>query len=520
MSVDKARLTGGLRIAHAAVVLGPAGLALVLAAVRSGQVPLWRDEFATSMFASLPPADLLAATAHVDGVIAPYYLLMHALSPVLGLGLGMRVVSVLAFAATAAVTAIVAARWWGPLGGATAGLAVVFNGDALSSAVNARPYALSLLLVALAVLLLDVAVRTGRRSAWIGYAAASATAIALQLFAVLAVGTLAVLILGRSGSTWKRWALASLPALGAAVVLVVVGLHHRGQLVWLGTPDVREAVLGLARSSGVSADRGAALDAVALGALVSMGTLAIVAVGRARDGSGAPDAVRTRAFSFALMLAPPMLLFILSQLITPVFTGKYFIWSSLGAALLLGSALALLARPRRWTGTVAGVVAAVLLMLSATVAGSRLLDPPPRGDDFPAAVRELESSAAVGDGLVVAQPYAFGGVAHGFAVSAGDEDHVAEIAERAVSGTQPVLDMRTITDVTPLRTVAAAPRVAASHATWVLTIFPLTRAQLATVDPAMSACLETIDFEAPTERYGALRLFRLECAAAVAQPSP
>lgn len=514
MSMDAAALTAtGRPITRAAAIAAPAALALLIAIVRTGQIPLWRDEYATAMFASLPAADLIAATTHVDAVIAPYYLLMHALSPVLGMGLGMRIVSILAFAGTAAVIATVAQRWWGPIAGATAGLAVALNGEALGAAVNARPYALSLLFGALAILFADKAIRSGSRGAWIGYAAATGAAVALQLFAILAVAAIAVLVVGSPRSTLVRWAIASVPALATAGMLLLVGLGHRGQLVWLGPPDLREALLGIARSSGVSADRAVVVDTVALVVLSVAGALSILAARCARASPQSAVSVRTRVFAATLMLGPPAVLFALSWTVTPVFTGKYFVWSSLGAALLLGGAVALLAPPRRRAGIVAAMMAAALLVLSGGVTGARLLNPPPRGDDFPAAAHALEDSAEIGDTLVIAQPYAFGGVAYGFAVSAGDDAQAREVRERAVSGSQPVLDTRTITGLAPLRTAAATvpPSGNAASSTWVMTIFPLTEAQIAAVDPALGGCLDTIEFESPTERFGALRLFQLEC---------
>lgn len=504
----------GRRVTRIAAIAAPAALALVLATVRNIQIPFWRDEFATAMFASLSPSDLLVATTHVDGVLAPYYLLMHFLSPALGLGPGMRIVSIFAFAATAAVIAVVALRWWGVIGAAAAGLAFALNGDVLGVAVNARPYALSLLCAALAILFASMAVKGQRLWPWVGYSLAGAAAVALQLFAVLPIAVIAALVAGRPRATVIKWAVASLPAAALATVLLAVGLQHRGQLSWLGKPDVREAIVTVARMSGVTADRAVAFDAVALALAVSAAALSVVAASRTEHGEQPGDGVRTRVFSAGLMLAPPLALFALSWAITPVFTGKYVIWSSVGAALLLGGCLSLIARPRTRMGVAAGALATALLVLAASATCVRLVNPPPRGDDFPSAVRVLETSAEVGDTLVIAQPYAFGGVAYGLAVSAGDDDHMAEVTARAISGSQPVLDVRTITSLTPLRSGAEPPPGRDSETdedTWVMTIFPLDESQIMSVGSELGACLETMDFEAPAARYGALRLFHLDC---------
>ena len=499
----------GARIATVAV---PAAVALGMAAIRGDQVPLWRDEFATAMFASLSPMELLAATSHVDAVLAPYYFLMHLLSPLLGLELGMRVVSVLAFVGTAATIAAVALRWWGTVAGVVAGSAVALNGEVLAAAVNARPYALSLFFGALTLLAANRAITSRLAGAWVAYAAAAAAAVALQLFAALAVASIGVLLVRRPRSTVVRWIVATIPACVVAVVLLIAGLGHRGQLAWLGAPDIREAILLVARTSGVSAERAVAFDVVTLVILMATSVASIAAA--RLSGSDAAEGVRTRAFAITLLLAPPLVLLVFSLAVTPVFAGRYFIWSSVGAALVLGGAAAQIVRPRTPLGSLAASVAAVLLVLSAVTAGIRLANPPARGDNFPAAVRSLARDAERGDMLVIAQPYAFGGVAYGFAVSAGDEAHAVEVAQRAVTGSQPVLDMRTITDVDPFRseTVLDAPLAAGPLGViWVMTIFPITDEQLSTVPGTIGECLEDLDFENPTERYGAVRLFRLDC---------
>ena len=507
------------RVGRIAAVAGPAALALALALVRNTQIPLWRDEFATALFASLSPADLLAATTHVDAVLAPYYFVMHLLSPALGLGLGMRTVSILAFVGTAAVTAAVALRWWGAIGGAVAGLAVALNGEILGAAVNARPYALSLFFGALALFAADRALRSGRTWTWAGYAAAAAAAVVLQLFAVLAVALIGVLTVGRPRGTVVRWVLCVAAGGG--------GRRHppRGRTRPSRSADVarrsptcaRRSVLSRvrlgSRRSGRSHGRRDHRSGRWRSRPPSPSSWRVDCLQRtaptlpARGRSRSPSRSCRRWFSSRSRSRSP-----------PCSQGSTSSGRRIGAALVLAGAVVLLKRPWTALAVTAGLIALVLLVLSAVVAGIRMVNPPPRGDDFPAAVRTLERSAETGETLVIAQPYAFGGVAYGFAVSAADEAHAAEVADRVVSGSQPMLDVRTITSTDPLRTMdaEAAPSdltddTATSPSTWVMTIFPITDEQLETVDPALAECLRSIDFESPTERFGALRLYRLEC---------
>lgn len=509
MSASETVMPTVVRATRVLTVIVPMILALTLALVRSAQTPLWRDEFATAMFASLSPAELLAATSHVDAVLAPYYLLIHFLSPLTGLGTGMRVVSIVSFALTAGVVSIVALRWWGSMAALVAGIAIAVNTDVLFAAVNSRPYAPSLLLLAGAVLAMDSALSTGRRWQWWCYAVAAAGVVALHLFAVLPVALTYLLLWHRSRTTVTRWALASVPAVATAAALLIVGMAHRGQLVWLPKPDIRDAVQSVARLAGVSLEVAVVFDAITLLALLGAATLSILgSIHRRGDTSLSP--VISRSFAFALMIVPPVVLFVASWAITPVFSAKYFIWSSIGAALVLGGATALAVRPRNAAGVLAVILSGALLVTSAVSTGIRMSHIPVPADNFPAVVEVLESSGAVGDTVVIAQPYAFGGVAYGFAVSARDDGHAAEVADHAIAGTHPVLDVREITNLDNLRTVPTDPTGAGAR-TWVMTIFPLTDEQLATVDRPLRDCLSKMDFESPIEQFGALRVFDLRC---------
>ena len=265
----------------------------------------------------------------------------------------------------------------------------------------------------------------------------------------------------------------------------------------------------------MSADRAVRFDAILLLILIATAVLSVVvARSQAREPLG--DLLRRRVFALALMLLPAVLLFALSWTFTPVFAGKYVVWSSLGAALALAGAVAVARRPTSVLGITTALVAGALLTCAVVLSGARLAGPPQPGDDFPAAVRELERSAEVGETLVIAQPYAFGGVAYGFAVSAHDGSQALEIVDHAVAGEQPVLDARTISSLAPLRTesaelAASDSRDPAGNDTWVMTIFPITETQLDTVEPGLADCVRGMDFEAPTEQWGALRLYRLGC---------
>ena len=514
-SFDRRRLDRALPVPVALVV--PAALALALAAIRSLQLPFWRDEYATSMYASLPVDDLLSAVQHVDGVLAPYYVLAHALTPVLGPDVGLRVPSLLAFAGAAAVVSLIALRWWGSWAGLAAGLALATNGAAVTAGASARPYALAVLFVALAVLAADVAASNGRRRVWVGYALAACAAVAAHVLAAVAIALTALLLVGRSRSTARAWSAASVPVGLVALGLLVLGAGHRGQLAWLGTPDLRSALAELARAVGLTLDVAVALDGIALIVLALAAAMALRAaitgpgpVHADAAATGRAARVRPVVFSAALAVAPWGLLFIASLTVTPILATRYLLWSALGSALVIAAAVAAALTARRPIAIVAGVAAIALLAVSASAAAVRVVAPPPRGDDFPALVADLASRAEPGDLVVVAQPYEQGGVAWGFATSAGDPGHRAELAARLPEGAQPTIEVRRITSVAPLRTTLDADGTTGDEAVWMVTIHDLSAAQLAQVDPALAACVADLD-DRDAGRYGAVRLVRTTC---------
>lgn len=508
-----------------AAVLVPSIVALALGLQRSFRLPLWRDEYATALFAQLPIDDLLGSLQHVDAVTGPYYLLAHATAPVLGHGVGLRALSLAAFAAGAAVVAGLALRWWGPLAAAAAGLAFASNGAMLAASVQARPYAMAVLFVALAVLTAEIAAATGRRWAWIGYAVTASAAVAMHVLALPAVMLTGLLLWrrpapGRAAIAW--WCGATAIPVVVAIALLVPGIEHRGQLGWMSDPTLRTALADLARAAGVSLQREVVFDGIALILLAATAALAILAAVRrpaarralpAASAATTAAAVRPVVFSTALAFAPWVLLLAASWLVTPVLAERYISWSAIGASLVVAAAVhAAQTAPRRLAVS-AGALAGVVLVTSVAMATERVWNLPPRGDDLPAAVDLLERDAAPGDLLVVQQRYYEGGVAYGFSESAADAEHMADVFERQPDGGQPLLDVRRITGTDPLRSAADAGAAADGATVWLVGLLkPADPALDATLDPSLAACLAEAD---PTsyERFGALHVYRIACDA-------
>lgn len=463
----------------------PAGLAAFLVGVRWINAPLWRDEYATSMYATLTPGRLLDATSHVDGVLAPYYLLVHALAPLTGLDDGMRWSSAAGFVGTAALIGLLGQRWFGTVSGIVAGSAFATGSAAIVYGATARPYALSLLAVADAVLALDTA-RTSRRPiiGWVVYSAVGAAAVLLQPLAALPLA-LTVILMAGSAPRMKSaavWVAASIPWVAATIVTLLHGLGQRGQLDWLSRVGPRDAVQTLAGALSLSPGRAVAFDAIVVAAFLAVGLLTLLrAAGRWR---------RPLLFALALAFVPAILLFTVSVAVRPVFSERYVLWSSMGAALVLGAAVGRLRAGRRLPDVIGASAAIVLLIIGGTLTVETVLHPL-RGDDFPAVASDIRSEAHPGDLLVVVQRYEQGGVAYGFAEAAGDVGYRREILRTIPDRPLPVIDVRRIESVSPFRTAPLVSDTASdrSRTMWIVSIWPPTLEDSSGLEPAIAACL-------------------------------
>lgn len=488
----------------------PAVLALVLSVTRSFRTPVWRDEYATWAHASLGLPDLLAAAGRVDAVFGPYYVLMHALAPVLGTDVAwLRLPSIVAFVAATAMVGIMASRWWGSTAALAAGIAVAVNPALLVQATNARPYAVSVMFVVAAALAIDSAAsRPGRWWGWAAASLAGALAVAMHLFALVPLAASAVLLIGRPRS-WRPWMLAALPSVAVAASIGLVASGQRGQLTWLSAPDLREAIGILADAAGISSGRAVVFDALLLGVLALAFTAAVIAAGRPIRRSA--EALRPIAFSGALLVGPWLLLWIGSWLVAPMLTERYMLWSAAGAALVIGAGVGAWAAHRRTPAAIAaGVLATGLLLAGAVFSFERFAALEARPGALEEAVGDLRREAEPGDRIVIVQRYWEGGVAAEFAAAADDDAHVDEVVGRLPNGGQPFAEPRRIVSLDPFRTEADDTPPEPGATVWLVTLFPLDDDDLAAIDPTLAECVASLSPE-DAAKYDAFHVWRATC---------
>lgn len=149
---DSAR---GQRIQRALPIAAPALLTLCVCGFGIGASQLWQDEHATWWATQLSSADFARLLHNVDIVHAPYYLLMRAVTWLLGdTEAALRAPSALAMSGCAALVGALGSQLYGASVGLRAGLLFALLPLVSRFGQEARPYALAALFAALATWLL------------------------------------------------------------------------------------------------------------------------------------------------------------------------------------------------------------------------------------------------------------------------------------------------------------------------------------------------------------------------------
>lgn len=370
----------------------------------SRQHSVWRDEAATWQVAQRSVPGIWRMLGQVDAVHGLYYLLMHELFACFGPGTTtLRLPSVLAMAVAAACVAVIGHRLsgaWAALGG---GLALGLLPAVQFYLQEGRPYALVAAGAGISTLLLVTGIEgRGRPRRWAAYGATVLLCGLLNWLSLLILPAhAATLVRARAGRrTRGHWAVAAAAAVAGVLPLILFSRGQSGQISWI--PPLTWHML-----------------------IAPSVLLAIGGFGALLDRPREPRAGRLSTAAVALpLLAVPQIALIGLSLIQPLFLDRYVLFSLLGLALLIGSAIEAAVRgaaprfPRasRWILPVIVMVAVAALLpqsLSKRSPGSRV-------DDVLAVAAEVRRVKEAGDGVLfvpaarrdteLVSPEAFGGL--------------------------------------------------------------------------------------------------------------
>ncbi|MER6180788.1 glycosyltransferase family 39 protein [Streptomyces sp. NPDC001652] len=364
--------------------LWPFALTLAVAGYGMTDSLLGRDELVTWDMVGRDTGRILATLGNVDAVHGTYYLLMHGWVELFGDSVvSLRLPSVLAVAAAAAVIALIGDRLFGYRAGILAGFLFAISPAVSRYGQEARSYALVMLAVALATLLLLRALDRPRSPwRWAGYALALVLTGLLHLIAlsvVLAHACLLVAHARQDRSLWWKAALALAAVAGCVAPLAVLGSSQaQRQLYWVPAPD-GWALLSLAQGLFASALGG--------GAVIALAVLA-------RSQRRAP-----LVLCGVWALLPPLLVWAASHGEVSYFRSVYVLFTLPAWALLAGAGVAAASRSRK------AAVALVATLAVLTLPDQRQMRQPFEHDapvpvDYAAAADVIKRFHRPGDAVV------------------------------------------------------------------------------------------------------------------------
>ena len=369
----------------------------------------WRDEAATMSAAQRPLGNLLRTLGNIDAVHGAYYLLIWVAVKLGGTGeLATRLPSAVAMAVAAVAVAALGGRLVSPRAGLVAGLVFAVLPPVSLYGQDARPYAITVALAAIASYLLVRAMEAGvggSRYKWFaGYAACVAALGIVDIFGLLLIVAHAVTVglrclrlsetraagasgtgatgtgegaLGEGGpgeggpgggeparSLAVTWLAAAVAGTALASPLLAFAFVQRGTLSWLTAPSLG-AVRGLHDLIGPPYMADAVVLAVACGIVVS------ALLGRERLRATWPGSLA--ALCLPWLVVPPVILLV-GSLITPLYTFRYVLLCIPAIALLAGAGLASL-------GWVAGAAALVVIALLGLPQQRQVRGPDGHGDN-------------------------------------------------------------------------------------------------------------------------------------------
>jgi mannosyltransferase len=345
----------------------------------------WRDEFATWSAATRTVPQIFALGRHIDGVLVPYYLFLHAWIGWFGDSLtALRAPSIVAMTLAAGVVALLGRRFWGNTAGLLGGLLFAALPVVSRYGQEVRGYALAVLFATLATLLLVVALDRSRWWTWTGYALTVALMGLSHLVSLLILA--GHLVIG-AAEAWRRgswphgrwralwWLLATMAGIGVVLPLTAHGFGQQTvQLDWLEPADPG----ALARLPDTI------FEAPVLGGAVP--GLAVAALRRGR--------AEWAGLLWVAVLLPVGLLYAYDQLVSPIFVGRYLLFCVPLLGALAGAGLLALRLP---------IALVVLVALAAIgVPTQQSIRRSHSYWDYPAAAEVIRRNQAPGDGIVYA----------------------------------------------------------------------------------------------------------------------
>lgn len=359
----------------------------------AGRPSFWYDEAATiSASYSRPLIALWQMLGDVDAVHGLYYVLMHGWFTIAPpTEFWSRVPSGLAVGVAAAGVVVLGRQLSSGGVGLTAGVVCAILPRATWAGIEARPYALTMVLAVWLTVVLVWASGRESRWAWTGYGALLAVSILFDVYLALLVPAHAVFVLAfrRRRAVVLPFAIAAGVGVAVTAPFVKVVAGQAQQISWI-TPIGTRTFEDVAVQQYF--DRNPYFAALA--AVVVLAALAVWIFAR-RPSVGDREAA---VLAVAWLIIPTALIVAYSAVREPLYTPRYLCFTAPAMALLLGVCIMVVAR-RAW-------VAAVVVVVFALVATPTFIavqrGPYAKYDmDYSQVADLISAKAAAGDCLLV-----------------------------------------------------------------------------------------------------------------------
>lgn len=400
-----------------ALLIGPAVLAGL------GTWGLYRhgaygsDESATRWAATLPLGKLFHVLAHVDAVHGLYYLTIHAWI-VFGRGpVALRLPSLIAAVLAAGVITELGRRLSGRLDlGIIAGLLYAISPVVMFYAQTARSYAIVSLVVASATLAFVRALEAGRDGAsskvqirrWVGYGALIALGGWLNEIALLAVVAHAVtlVVTGYPRRVRLQWLVTSIVAVAMVVPLFVISNGESAAVDWVTKPTPHDLLTLLRDFFGPNpVVMVLMIGCTVFACIPSLRTRSALKAGTAREAWRTRGPASLVSVALPLLVVPPVLLVVESELTTPLYVERYLLYSVIGAVLLIAEGAIRIghrimgANPYAWVWIPAFAMTLVTFVVQLPTQ-QLIRTPDARLRDFGAPAKYIGHHAQPGDGVL------------------------------------------------------------------------------------------------------------------------
>ncbi|ETD30199.1 glycosyltransferase family 39 protein [Williamsia sp. D3] len=315
-------------------------LAFVVSFVGIGNPSFWYDEAATISASTRSISELIDLVSSTDSAHTFYYVLMHGWFAVFPESEAWsRLPSAVAIAVAGAGVVVLGKLLSRRAVGVTAGIVFAILPRVTLAGIEARPYALAIVVSTWLTIVLFVATRRGATSWWLLYAVLVVLSVLVNIHLLLLVPVhlIALIMLGNNRSQLRAWGLSTVLAVVLLSPYLAFMRAKSTQLSWIDPLD--ERVFGnvlLTQYFDFSI-------AFAVVAFLLLGTAVVLFFAR-RERVATSGMRAVAVLSIVWIVVPTVGLLLYSLISQPIYVDRYLSFTAPAMALLIGACVVAIAQ--------------------------------------------------------------------------------------------------------------------------------------------------------------------------------